>query len=129
MSKLLAPLMSMVQNKYKYYMDMDSMDSTGVLGFDFGDLMAAPPCYYALMQCVVFYRGYITRSPARSSAGMPNILKNPFFTDLYHLFQSTDKQLLMDEFTDFFLLGSATTPPPPPNPLHFRDSWYVARAE
>ena len=49
----------------------------------------------------------------QTHSGMPNLRKNPFSTDFYHLFQSTDKKLFMAESTDFFLLGSATTPPPP----------------
>ena len=47
---------------------------------------------------------------------MPNLRKNPFSTDFYRLFQSTDK--------NDFVLSSATTPHP-----DFRlDSWYFAHA-
>ena len=48
-----------------------------------------------------------------TASGMPNLPKSKFSTDLYHLFQSTDKIFFMDESTDFILLGSAITPPPP----------------
>ena len=35
--------------------------------------------------------------------GMPNLRKNPFSTDLYHLFQSTDKQMIYWRIYGFFL--------------------------
>ena len=79
---------------------------------------------------------------------MPNLLKNPFSTDFYRLFQSTDKKMIygriygfcltwfgycppphialsrsrystrgkrfLDQFSDFFVLSSATTHSLPP---------------
>ena len=45
------------------------------------------------------------------NAGMPNLRKNPFSTDLYCLFQSTDKTMIYGRIYGFFLLGPATTPP------------------
>ena len=34
---------------------------------------------------------------------MPNLRENPFSTDLYHLFQSTDKQMIYGRIYGFFL--------------------------
>ena len=42
-----------------------------------------------------------------------NFRKNQFCTDLYHLFQSTDKKWFMDESTDFSYSVPLLTPPPP----------------
>ena len=36
-------------------------------------------------------------------SGMPNVRKNPFSTDFYHLFQSTDKQMIYGRIYGFFL--------------------------
>ena len=35
--------------------------------------------------------------------GMPNLRKNPFSMDFYHLFQSTDKQMIYGRIYGFFL--------------------------
>ena len=35
--------------------------------------------------------------------GMPNLRRNPFSMDLYHLFQSTDKQMMYGRIYGFFL--------------------------
>ena len=34
--------------------------------------------------------------------GMPNLRKNPFSMDCYHLFQSTDKQMIYGRIYGFF---------------------------
>ena len=49
-------------------------------------------------------------------AGMPNLRKNPFCTEFYRLFQSTDKKMIYGRIYGFFLtrLGYYA-------PLHFRD--------
>ena len=77
-----------------------------------------------------------------TNAGMPNLRKNPFSTDFYRLFQSTDKQMIYGRIYGFFLTRGTEKkpifgriygffrtefgyyPPPPPPTL---DSRYFAR--
>ena len=57
-------------------------------------------------------------------AGMPNQRKNPFSTDFYRLFQSTDKKMIYGRIYGFFLTRFGYYPKPP---LHFRDGGIVRK--
>ena len=46
-------------------------------------------------------------------SGMPNLRKNPFSTDFYRLFESTEKTLIYGRIYRFFLTLLGYYPPPP----------------
>ena len=66
----------------------------------------------------------VTVSELYATLGMPSLRTNPFSTDFYHLFQSTDKKKDLWTNLRIFSYSVRPLPPPPTLSLHFRDSRY-----